>query len=81
MFDANVLIKRLPSFSVPKITVIRHVKSNQSCSKHGRPEQSKEKPLVPLNWVNTSLKQCVTNNKFEMRSKQWQDIKEAKYWS
>ena len=26
MFDAKVLIKRLPSFSVPKITVIRHVK-------------------------------------------------------
>ena len=26
MFDAKVLIKRLPFFSVPKITVIRHVK-------------------------------------------------------
>ena len=26
MFDVKVLIKRLPSFSVPKITVIRHVK-------------------------------------------------------
>ena len=26
MFDAKVLIKRLPSFSVPKITVIRYVK-------------------------------------------------------
>ena len=26
MFDAKVLIKRLSSFSVPKITVIRHVK-------------------------------------------------------
>ena len=26
MFNAKVLIKRLPSFSVPKITVIRHVK-------------------------------------------------------
>ena len=26
MFDAKVLIKRLPSFSVPKITVIRQVK-------------------------------------------------------
>ena len=26
VFDAKVLIKRLPSFSVPKITVIRQVK-------------------------------------------------------
>ena len=26
MFDAKVLIKRLPSFSVPKIAVIQHVK-------------------------------------------------------
>ena len=26
MFDAKVLIKRLPSFSVPKITVIRQLK-------------------------------------------------------
>ena len=26
MFDAKVLIKRLSSFSAPKITVIRHVK-------------------------------------------------------
>ena len=27
MFDAKVLIKRLPSFGVPKITVIQHVKA------------------------------------------------------
>ena len=26
MFDAKVLIKRLPFFSVPKITVVQHVK-------------------------------------------------------
>ena len=25
LFDATQLIKRLPSFSVPKITVVRHV--------------------------------------------------------
>ena len=48
MFDATVLSKRLPSFSVPKITVIRHVKPILSCSKCGRPEQSYEKPPVPV---------------------------------
>ena len=47
MFDAKVLIKRLRSFSVPKITVIR-------CSKLGRPEQSYEKPLVPLSCDTSS---------------------------
>ena len=47
MFDAKVLIKRLPSFSVPKITVIQHVKpilklQSRGCSKRGKPEQSYE---------------------------------------
>ena len=57
MFDAKVLIKRLPSFSVPKITVIRHVQPI-SCSKRGRPEQSYEKNARTLNYPmerNTSV--------------------------
>ena len=51
MFDAKVLIKRLPSFSVPKITVIRHVKPilKLRCSKRGKPEQSYEKNARTLN--------------------------------
>ena len=48
MFDAKVLIKRLPSISVPEITVIRHLKPILNCSERGKPEQSYEKTLVPL---------------------------------
>ena len=48
MFDAKVLIKRFPSFIVPKITVIRHVKPILKLSKRGKPKQSYEKTPVPL---------------------------------
>ena len=50
MFDAKLLIKRLPSFSVPKITVIQHVKPILKLSKLGKHEQSYEKTLVPLKY-------------------------------
>ena len=43
MFDARVLIKRLPSFSVPKITVIRHVKPMNF-----KVAVNVAEPLVPL---------------------------------
>ena len=39
LFDAKILIKRLPSFNIPKF---------QSCSKHGYPKKSYEKTLVSL---------------------------------
>ena len=48
MFDAKVLIKRLPSFSAPKITVIGHVKPILKLQQTWQTRQSYEKPLVPL---------------------------------
>ena len=53
MFDAKVLIKRLSSFSVPKITVIWHVKPILKFINSDRPEQAYEKPLVPLMHVGS----------------------------
>ena len=46
MFDAKVLIKRLQSFSVPKITVIRHVKPILKLQLTWQTRT--EKTLVPL---------------------------------
>ena len=43
-----ILIKRPPSFSVPKITVVRPGNQVKSCSKHCRHQQSYGKSLVPL---------------------------------
>ena len=55
MFDGKVLIKRLPSFSVPKIMVIRHVKPILKLQQTWQTRNSlMKKPLVPLKvWLNS----------------------------
>ena len=60
MLDANVVNKRLSSFSVPKIMVIQYMKPSYNCSKRSRPEQSYEKPFVNLTIPLTCFKkiQC-----------------------
>ena len=38
LFNAKLLIFRLPSFSGPKSTVVRHCNQVKKCSRHGRPD-------------------------------------------
>ena len=59
MFDAKVSIKRLPSFSVPKITVIRHVKPILKVAINVADPNSlmkKKKTLVPLTTKRWTIK-------------------------
>ena len=44
LFDAKLLIQRLSSFSVPKITIVRHVLSQVKVAPHmGKPISLNEK--------------------------------------
>ena len=46
MFDAKILIKRLPSFSVPKITIIRHVKPSIKKKKEKKKKKKIQAPAA-----------------------------------
>ena len=73
MFDGKVLIKRLPSFSVPKITVIRHVKPILKL------QQTWQTRTVLWKTART-LNNCYSEGKFKMyivtRVFEWKKLKD-----
>ena len=59
LFDAKLLIKILTSFSVQNVAIVQHVQpGKKSCSKYGRPHQSRGKHSVPLYRTSLQFFRC-----------------------